>query len=111
MKAPYIFERVKCVYVVDGDTLDIEVDLGFSVKVTHRFRLLGVNTPERGKPGYTEAKAFLQTSVDAGISHIEVTKVEKYGRYLVTVFVAGLVPDVSVNERLVELGLAVRYMV
>ena len=44
--------RAKLVRCVDGDTADIEVDLGFYMTAKIRGRLTGVDTPERGKPDY-----------------------------------------------------------
>ena len=38
--------------VVDGDTVDFIVDLGFSVKIKIRTRLAGVDTPERGQKDF-----------------------------------------------------------
>ena len=44
---PFVY-RVTVVKVVDGDTLDVDIDLGFSMQLTgQRLRLLWVNTPER----------------------------------------------------------------
>ena len=44
--------RAKLKRVVDGDTVDFVVDLGFHVHTTIRTRLLGVDTPERGHPDW-----------------------------------------------------------
>ena len=45
-KDPYIY-RIKSVYkVVDGDTIDASIDLGFDISLTKRIRLAGVDTPE-----------------------------------------------------------------
>jgi len=44
--------------VVDGDTVDALVDLGFKIQTIQRLRLARVNTPERSQPAYTEAKEF-----------------------------------------------------
>lgn len=41
----YVYQ-CKVVKVVDGDTLDLEIDLGFNIKIKERVRLLGVDTPE-----------------------------------------------------------------
>ena len=38
--------NAKCIKVVDGDTIDAEIDLGFDIKVTKRIRLAGINAPE-----------------------------------------------------------------
>lgn len=53
--------------VIDGDTMVFLVDLGFRTFSKIKVRLLGVDTPERGKPGYQEAKDFVQAklAVDA----------------------------------------------
>lgn len=100
----------KVVRVVDGDTIDIEVDLGFSVKIKERFRLAYINAPEyrtrnkkekaRGVASkeYLE-KLILQKVVD--VYTIKDTK-GKYGRYLAEVYIGDKVK--SVNDRLVEEG-------
>lgn len=99
-----IFEFAKIVSVVDGDTCDILIDLGFGVSVKQRFRLAGINTPERGQPGFDEAKMFLATylGIPAVIHSI---KLDKYGRFLADIYVNGI----SVNQALLAQGLAVPY--
>ena len=109
--------------VIDGDTLDLDVDLGFKVHVRVRVRLFGIDTPEtygvkkeseEFKAG-TEAKAFVLDWLDlqAGESCAPRAPVVikshdgkpigqgKYGRWLVEVF-----PDAggSLNEELVRMG-------
>lgn len=51
--------RAEATRVVDGDTLEVEVDLGFYVRCRIKVRLRGVDTPERGQEGWEEAKDFL----------------------------------------------------
>ena len=47
-KDPYIY-RIKEIHkVVDGDTIDADIDLGFDISLTKRIRLAGVDTPESG---------------------------------------------------------------
>lgn len=101
------FDFASVVNVVDGDTCDIEVDLGFSVKVKHRFRLARINTPERGAEGFAEATAFLSNKTLNKQAIIQVTKLDKYGRYLVEIKVDGE----NINDALVAAGHAVYYMV
>ncbi len=53
--------RATCVRVVDGDTLELDVDLGFGVHKIDRFRLLGIDTPEthgrkKGSPEWEHGK-------------------------------------------------------
>lgn len=98
---------------VDGDTVDLEVSLGFRVTFQDRFRLYGVDTPERGMPGYAEATAFCMGSAPAGASvHIrshrpEMMHQDKYGRWLAVVTPG--TADLSINDSLIAAGLAVPY--
>ena len=105
---------------VDGDTVWLDVDLGFRMHSTTDFRLYGVNTPERGQPGYAEATARCHEVAPTGskvIVHV-FKDPDKYGRWLVIVVpvVPVSVPGVSVveagasvNDVLVREGLAVVY--
>jgi micrococcal nuclease len=52
--------------VVDGDTVDLDVDLGFHVRAVLRFRLRSVNCPEIGAPGGAEARDFTSGWLAAG---------------------------------------------
>ncbi len=85
------------VHVVDGDTLDVE-GLG-------RVRLVGINAPEVGQPGYEEAKSFLTqlclgevVTVDVDDRHPR----DRYGRVLAVIIVDGR----NVNAELLNEGLA-----
>lgn len=42
--------KAKIINIVDGDTFDAEVDVGFSITVTHRFVVEGIDTPETWRP-------------------------------------------------------------
>ena len=71
---------------VDGDTVELDVDLGFNLRYQSHFRLLGVDTAERGKPLAAEGKALSISLAPAGSSvQINTTKADKYGRYLADV--------------------------
>jgi micrococcal nuclease len=100
------FEYAVITNAVDGDTCDIEVDLGFSVKVKHRFRLARINTPERGQPGWQEATDFLKSYVGVPLNRIEVTKLDKYGRYLAELYAT---PALSINQLILDKHLGVLY--
>ena len=103
--------------VVDGDTVDVDIDLGFGVWMKkQRIRLYGVDTPEsrtrdlEEKAKGLEAKAYvkdlLENSDDGKFSIIS-HGVGKYGRVLGELFVKG--HDTSVNELLKENGHAYEY--
>ena len=106
----------KLVRVVDGDTADAMVDLGFNVWHKVRIRFYGVDTWEsrtrdlEEKKKGLEAKAFvkdlLQDSDDGKFSIISYGT-GKYGRVLGELFVKG--HDTSVNELLKEHGHAYEY--
>ena len=58
--------RARGARVIDGDTLEVELDCGFSVRVEAAVRLLGVDAPELREPGGIEARAALSALVAAG---------------------------------------------
>lgn len=73
--------------VIDGDTADFIVDLGFNIKIKIRGRLLGVDTPERGDPNWAVATEKLSKLIADKGEHfiIKTEKTEKYGRWLVDI--------------------------
>lgn len=102
--------NAKVVRWVDGDTVWLDVDLGFRMTGELDMRLLDVNTPERGQPGYEEAKQFVSEVAPAGSSVVIRTykNPDKYGRWLVTVYRADDVIN-SINTQLLTRTLAVAY--
>lgn len=84
--------KCKLVKVIDGDTIDLDIDLGFAVTLRERVRLEGVNTPEvRGheKGAGFEAKAFVEEWFASGTEFEywsnKYNKHDKYGRSLGTI--------------------------
>lgn len=105
--------KAKIVKVVDGDTVDAVVDLGFTVSVKVRLRLYGIDTPElKGistdqKTLARSARDYLEGAVLNEQVEIETVKtLDKYGRWLATIFLFG---EINVNKMMVEEGLAVEY--
>lgn len=93
---------------VDGDTVDLRVDLGFRMMAETRFRLYGIDTPERGQEHYAEATALAAQLAPAG-SPVQISThkdPDKYGRWLATIFTAA---EATVNETLVAAGYAKPY--
>lgn len=79
--------------IVDGDTFDAIVDLGFRVYVKMRFRLLGIDVPERFTPDGQIASAYVRDLLPVGTSVLltsHLNKQDKYGRYLATIDLGGL---------------------
>lgn len=101
--------------VVDGDTIDVVLDLGFDIMFKSRVRLYGIDTPEsrtRNKDEKVRGKmagSFLKDAVDKGTQVVIQTKLKdsrgKYGRVLGNVIVDGL----NINETMVKNYLAVAY--
>jgi micrococcal nuclease len=59
MKPRYDFRVLGVHKIVDGDTVDLLVDVGFRTVLTQRVRLAVVDTPERGQIGWDRARLFL----------------------------------------------------
>lgn len=95
---------------VDGDTVDLIVDLGFRTLIDTRFRLYGIDTPERGQEGYREATQFCAEHMAVGEEFIIRTykNPDKYGRWLVELFLSDD-GEQTINLELVNQGLAVPY--
>ena len=101
--------------VVDGDTIDVILDLGFDILYKSRVRLFAIDTPEsrtRNKDEKVRGKMsakFLQDSVDSGNKVVIQTKLKdsrgKFGRVLGTVIVDG----VDINQAMCDNYLAVPY--
>jgi micrococcal nuclease len=87
--------------IVDGDTIDLIVDLGFKTAMQVRFRLLGVDCPDRGETDHRKAANHLADLTPLG-SHVivESHKTEKYGRWLGVLYV----DDKNINTLMRELG-------
>jgi micrococcal nuclease len=105
----------KVTRVVDGDTVDCILDLGFSILHKCRVRLFGIDTPEsrtRDKDEKVRGKLaakFLKDAIDNGKKVILRTKLKdskgKYGRVLGEI----IVDDININVTMIENYLAVAY--
>jgi micrococcal nuclease len=99
------------VRVVDGDTIDALVDLGFSTFKKVRIRMMGINAPEsrtrdlEEKAKGLEAKKRLEELLDSGKFILESFGVGKFGRCLGILWV----DEVNVNKTLVNEGYANEY--
>ncbi len=89
-EADLYFYRAFCERVVDGDTVWMQVDLGFGVFTRQKLRLRGINAPEQGSEAGRRAKKFLEARLQApeGVL-IRTTKSDKYDRYLADLFSEG----------------------
>jgi micrococcal nuclease len=110
--------RVKKVNkIVDGDTIDVDIDLGFAVSFTQRVRLAGIDTPESrttdakekalGLEVKEKIKKELAAAKDVVIKTEKPDSSEKYGRILGWIFLDG--NTVSLNQQLIDQGYAWTY--
>ena len=78
----YIYNNVEVVRILDGDTIDVLIDVGFRFKTIQRLRLLNYDAPERRQPGYEEARDKLQQLLAAGPITLQTMKNDSFGRWL-----------------------------
>ena len=97
--------RATVTNVVDGDTIDVTIDLGFKIFTKQRIRLNGIDTPERGKPGFDEAKQWVTNRLLGKDITLVTTKVSKWGYFLGDVYI----DQQHINHQLVEQTLANPY--
>ena len=112
--------RCKVVHIVDGDTVDVDIDLGFGVWMKkQRIRMYGIDTPESRTRDLVEkkyglaAKEFLTGMLNdkAGITlKTHKDKEGKFGRILGELWRTTDFADKSINEYMIEKHHAVRYM-
>ena len=120
-KSCYNFRVVEINRVVDGDTIDVTIDLGFDLYKKERVRVAGVDTPEKRTKdkeekalGY-DATNWLKDKLDGAISGDDdlvirtelVGGVGKYGRLLGWLYIGDA--EVSLNEQMIEEGYAWSY--
>lgn len=106
--------RCKLIRVIDGDTVELSVDLGFNLQYRATFRLHGVNAPESRTSNSAEKELGLRSKqwlTDTLGDHAIVAQTmkddvqEKFGRYLVRLFIG----DRCVNDAMIAEGMAVEY--
>ena len=120
-KSCYNFRVIKVNRVVDGDTIDVTIDLGFDLTKKERVRIAGVDTPEKRTRDKEEkilgldATNWMKEKLDGAIKGDDelVIRTElkggmgKYGRLLGWLYVGD--DDVSLNEQMIEEGYAWEY--
>jgi endonuclease YncB( thermonuclease family) len=120
-KSCYNFRVIKINRVVDGDTIDVTIDLGFDLFKKERVRVAGVDTPEKRTRNLEEkelgidATNWLKKNLEEAISGEEdliirtelVGGVGKYGRLLGWLYISD--SELSINELMIEEGYAWAY--
>ena len=120
-KSCYNFRVTKINRVVDGDTIDVTIDLGFDLYKKERVRVAGVDTPEKRTKNLEEKalgidatgwlKAKLEETIKGDEELIVRTELKggvgKYGRLLGWLYVGD--SDLSLNEQMITEGYAHAY--
>ena len=120
-KSCYNFRVIKIDKVLDGDTIDVTIDLGFDLYKKERVRIAGVDTPEKRTRDLEEkelgihATNWLKDKLEGAISGDDdlvirtelVGGVGKYGRLLGWCYIGDAA--VSLNEQMIEEGYAWAY--
>ena len=120
-KSCYNFRVIEVNRVVDGDTIDVTIDLGFDLYKKERVRVAGVDTPEKRtrdleeKELGIEATNWIKEKLDGAISGDDdlVIRTEliggmgKYGRLLGWLYIGD--SELSLNELMIEEGYAWSY--
>ena len=109
--------KAKLVRVINGDTLDIEIDLGFDLSIKQRLKLYGVDTPDSRSTDLEIRQKGLdvkQRVIEVLTKEFTVTTIlnkrGKYGRILGKVYIVDDNDNkVCINELLVDEGHAIRY--
>ena len=120
-KSCYNFRVISIDKVVDGDTIDVTIDLGFDLYKKERVRIAGVDTPEKRTRNLEEKalgldatawiKDKLEGAVDGDDDLIIRTELDggvgKYGRLLGWLYIGDAI--VSLNEKMIDEGYAWAY--
>jgi micrococcal nuclease len=111
----YHYQIKKINKVVDGDTIDVDIDLGFNITISQRVRLKGINAPETRTKNLEEkdkglkAKSWLEEELSKeGQWIIKTYKEDKYGRILGDVYKTGDIE--TINEKMLNEGIVIPYM-
>ena len=117
LKDPYIYRIKQIIRVIDGDTIDADIDLGFDISLSKRIRLAAVDTPEsrtsdaNEKKYGLESKEWLKHKVE-NAGHILIKtelpdSTEKYGRIIGHLFIND--QESSLNDQMIVEGYAWNY--
>ena len=118
-KIMYDYKIKNLIKVIDGDTIDVDIDLGMNtVRANERIRLAGIDTPESRTTDKVEkilgleAKEYLKSKLKDAKSLVIKTELpdstEKYGRMLGWIYADG--NTISINEQMILDGYAWGYM-
>jgi len=109
---PYVYKIISVDRVVDGDTVDLTLDIGFSIKFKHRFRMTGYDAPETWRPKNENEKVagkrvtiLLEGLLNKYKNDLFVcsTKLGIYGRYNAEIFTINENKKIIINDEILKL--------
>jgi endonuclease YncB( thermonuclease family) len=103
-ETPSFTYAAEVIRVVDGDTLYVNILLGFGAKCKEKLRLRGINTPELGTPEGERAKKYVAELLPAGaliVLKSHKCKTDTYGRFVADIFYKAGADE---SERIIESG-------
>ena len=99
--------QAKLIEVIDGDTVDLLIDVGLEIHKRERCRLYGIDAPEMPTEAGKAAKAHLESLIGAATGRLFVAtrkttrkpkeKTDKYGRYLAVLYDGGRTADMDLD--------------
>jgi micrococcal nuclease len=117
LRDPYIYRIKQIIKVIDGDTIDADIDLGFDISLSKRIRLAAIDTPESRTADTNEKKYGLQSKewlkhkVENAKNILIKTELpdstEKYGRIIGHLYIND--QDKSLNDQMIIEGYAWTY--
>tara|TARA_R110000824_G_scaffold336557_1_gene523069 strand:+ start:119 stop:469 length:351 start_codon:yes stop_codon:yes gene_type:complete len=108
LEQKYLYDA-KLIRVVDGDTIDAWIDLGFDITVRRRIRLWGINAPETRTLDLNEKTEGIMAKdrlieildIDKGAFKLRSQHVDKYGRCLGEIYIQ----EININKQLLAEGI------
>lgn len=103
----YVF-KAKCTNVVDGDTIDAEIDLGFDIFAKQRLRFNRIDTPETNEDGFQKAKDFVKDKLEDQDFYCQAHKTGNFGRWLSEIYLKDD-DETNLNDLLLDKDFAEKY--
>jgi micrococcal nuclease len=101
------FYKANLIRVVDGDTVILDVDLGFGLwRKNFSYRLLRINAPELRSEGGLQSKDRLIALCDGKQLYVTTVKADSFGRYLVELMYEENGKFYNINDSMVSQGFA-----
>lgn len=85
---PYHY-KAKILRVLDGDTVDVELDLGFSTYTRKQLELIGYTAPKRQQPGFDLARTYLTNCLQGKVVIVSTERSTSFGRWSAHIYVDG----------------------